>query len=1200
MRQRIRFSLAIVSLALVGHFLCPGLARASDDTALFSVAVAPNVLIFIDNSGSMNEVVWHPAYQHDGNPTCNYWQDAATYYVNSSSSDTTATWNDTDGFRNGNYTISSSGCVTAARNIFIDSAVQAAGNSTRWDGKYLNWYYSAESAPYISEITSTNNGAYSSCLGGGTYSLYRRSRVTAAKNILKEVICEVNAAGKVRFGIAQFRLPASQTDGNGTDTNGGYVLVPVNDYNDAAGNPNVYTLNGITQSHGDHLDDAIETLEGESWTPLAEMMFQVYTYFMSRSAADRPYGANGTTKFPQYTYRPRETGVGGEHSTAGAPTVPDSPVQYRCQKNFILVVTDGEPTKDDFDVSLPTTTAQSFAQFNSLIGNYNNDGENETVIPSSCQCDSWDAEGTLYLDDIAKFMHDTDFRPDLEGDQTFDVYTVGFSTNAFANALLSKTAAVANGQFHFSNSAEELAGAIVEAVSDIVQKSQAFTAATVPAARTASGGKFYTSMFVPSDKTAYWEGHLQSWTISGIGEILDRNGNCALDDPVAGQCLSGPFLFSAEPFWDAGEVLDSRSQGSRDLYTSKLTGTPGLADREELAHTSDGGVLTAADLEVTFPPATPYPGSTATDAEELAAEVIANVRGCESGTGAHGVACTERIWKLGDIFHSNPVVVPGPSSWVYSPSYLAFRDAYATRRRVIVAGANDGFFRIWDAGTWNSSLTPPDHDAGTGTEIAGFMPYAARKNAKELAVDTGSRDFYFVDGSPSVADVWFYTSPTVAAKLGDGSEWRTVVMGGLRQGGNSYYALDISDPSSAGYPAYLWEFPREDAASAITDYMGQTWSDPILTKVRVSVDGDDNDGEGFERWVAIFAAGYDPAGDPNAHSSYDVESLAGRALVMLDVKTGEILGMKKFDPAGTTSLTDPSVYSYDPAQPEQSMHYAIASTPAVYDLDFDGFADVVYAGDLGGNVWKWVIESIGIDPVNGSTTDTSQPNWPLRKWFSAPIYDSGTNKYFKSFFFAPSATFKSGTLWLAFGSGERTNLQFEGFTGTSDENNRFYAIQDLDPLEKLATPQPVQGESTLMNLTGDGSCAELSAYSGFYMMGDDGEKFVTQSDIFFYYLFVGSFVPETPLDPCDAGGKSYLYAFKVYCGEGLFTDASGDPEPRVDLGEGLPTDPRITICPDPRGNRVIVNKQEGDLENFEAPPGFGSGVGQFYWRELSQ
>ena len=68
-------------------------------------------------------------------------------------------------------------------------------------------------------------------------------------------------------------------------------------------------------------------------------------------------------------------------------------------------------------------------------------------------------------------------------------------------------------------------------MSDIIQKSQAFTAATVPAARTASGGKFYTSLFVPSDRTAYWEGHLKSWEITAAGEIRDKNGNCALDDP---------------------------------------------------------------------------------------------------------------------------------------------------------------------------------------------------------------------------------------------------------------------------------------------------------------------------------------------------------------------------------------------------------------------------------------------------------------------------------------------------------------------------------------------------------------------------------------------------------------------------------------------------------------------------------------------
>jgi type IV pilus assembly protein PilY1 len=1167
MRRSIRFPLAIIGLALTAHLVSPGVTRAVDDTALFSVAVPPNVMLVIDNSGSMNHAVWHPAFDPNATPTCGYYTNTSNY-----------------SFSNTYYNLSRCGKTI---DLYFDPGTLPYNN--RITGRYLNWLFSPESNPYNAEINATNNGTYSSCLGGGTYDKYRRTRITAAKDVLREVICQVNAAGKVRFGIAQFR--------EGGDPNGGYIRVPANDYYLADGvTPNVYTLDSNSRSHAEHLERAIEAIDANTWTPLAETLYQVYTYFMSRTAADRPVGKDGTTTFPEYEFRTSTASYGGYYNTSGPPTVPDSPVQWRCQKSFVVMITDGEPTRDDFDVSTYTDTARGFSVFkSSLIGDYNPDGEDEEPIGLP-DCAN---ECTRYLDDIAHFMQTNDFRPDMEGDQFIDVYTVGFTTSPFANSVLEKTAQVGNGDFFFSNNAEELADSIVEAVSDIIQKSQAFTAATVPAARTASGGKFYTSLFVPSDRTAYWEGHLKSWEINAAGEIRDKNGNCALDDPT-GQCLSGSFLSSAEPFWDAGEMLDGTSPASRNLYTSKLTGTPGLAQREEVMHTSEGGVLTAADLEVTFPPLTAYPGSIATDAEELAAEVVGNVRGCEFGTGANGVACTERIWKLGDIFHSNPVVVPGPSSWVFSPSYKAFRANYATRQRTIVAGANDGFFRIWDAGTWDAGLVPPAYNEGTGAEVAGFMPYPARKNVKELAVDTGSRDFYFVDGSPSVADVWFYTSPTVAPKAVDGSEWRTVVMGGLRQGGRSYYSLDITDPGSAGYPQYLWEFPREDAPAAITDLMGETWSEPIITKVRVSVDGDDNTGQGFERWVAIFAAGYDPESDPNAHSSYDVESLAGRAIIMLDVKTGEILGMKQFDPSATTALTDPATHLYDPLNPEQSMHYALAATPGVYDLDFDGFADVVYVGDLGGNLWKWVIQDIGIDPVNGATTDTSQPNWPFRKFFSAPIYDSGTNKYFKSFFFAPSATFKSWKLWLAFGSGERANLQFEGFAGTDEENNRFYAVRDLDPLEKQAVLQPVMDESTLKDVTGDATCSDMSAFGGFYLKGTDGEKFVTQSDIFFYYVFVGSFIPETPADPCDAGGSSFLYAFKVYCGEGLFTDAAGDPESSVSLGEGLPTDPRITISPEEGGNRVIINKQEGDLENFEAPPGFGSGVGQFYWRQLSQ
>jgi hypothetical protein len=35
---------------------------SADDTEIFAVRVDPNVLIIIDNSGSMNEVVYHKSY----------------------------------------------------------------------------------------------------------------------------------------------------------------------------------------------------------------------------------------------------------------------------------------------------------------------------------------------------------------------------------------------------------------------------------------------------------------------------------------------------------------------------------------------------------------------------------------------------------------------------------------------------------------------------------------------------------------------------------------------------------------------------------------------------------------------------------------------------------------------------------------------------------------------------------------------------------------------------------------------------------------------------------------------------------------------------------------------------------------------------------------------------------------------------------
>jgi type IV pilus assembly protein PilY1 len=1152
--------MAAVALALAGLWSAAGAARAADDTALFSSNVPPNVLLVVDNSGSMNEMVWHPDYDPTQTYSCTAFTSQQSF--NSTSRSFTA--------------------CGKTRTVYSDPQVTAAGNNTRYSAGYLNWIFSLPNGdPRLAEINLTANGTYSACLqaqGYTTYSKYRRARVTAAKDVLREVICNVNQQGKVRFGIAEFRLA-----GGSDDPNGGYVRVPIKDYDTPTYTLPITTTTNFTGTHQQQMDRAINALEGETWTPLGETLFTVYTYFMSRNGANRPTGVNGTT-FPGYVYRTNPWGNYGSYTTT-ASQIPEDPVQYECQKHFIVIITDGEPTRDDFDNSNSgDNTGQGYTNFTGLIGDYNADGEVEI---NGASCASTTDECALYLDDIAKFMQNNDFRPDLPGAQVIDTYTVGFTTTPKANDLLSRTAEQGNGLFYFSNNAEELADAIVGAISDIIRKSQSFTAATVPATRTSDGGNIYTSLFLPSATDPFWEGHLKLFEITADGGILDANGNCAL---VGGgtACTNGALSQTAPPFWDAGEEIPDPD--SRQLYTTIPVGASSTRVGFDmgLGVAALGDPASVAD-DLALADRFSYPVTTATTAEELADQIIQSVRGCVFGTGV-GSACTRRPWLLGDIFHSNPLVVGEPRSFINDPSYYAFAAAHATRDKAIYAGANDGFLHAFDGGSWDPSPPTgnPGYDRGTGSELFGFMPWPARRNVRHLPKDTGSRDYYFVDGTAGAADLWFHSSPTQTTKAPDGSEWKTVLAGGLRQGGSAYYALDISDPGSPGYPGYLWEFPAENAPSAIKSYVGETWGTPILTRVRVVIAG-----VPYERSVAIVTGGYHPSGDPNDPLNYTPSATAGRAIFVVDMESGEVLGEKKFDPLAV-------------GDPQSEMRYAIASTPAVFDLDGDDFADVIYVGDLGGNVWKWVIGydplggNEGQDPVNSSGS-TSQPGWKFDQYFkAAPDPTSplgvtlGTSTYYKSIYFPPAATYVHGDLWLSFATGERANLKRPGDTTSTAENNRFYSMIDYDPMERSGAVGPIT-EQTLYDATNDGSCASMSGFDGYFFRGVDGEKFVTNVDIFSYYVIAASYTPTNTSNPCSSSGNGTLYVFRVDCGQGFFAGSTAANR-KLDLGAGMPTDPRVTVSPS--GTRVIVTQQDGEIDGGGGPPPPSDKLSQLYWREI--
>jgi type IV pilus assembly protein PilY1 len=240
-------------------------------------------------------------------------------------------------------------------------------------------------------------------------------------------------------------------------------------------------------------------------------------------------------------------------------------------------------------------------------------------------------------------------------------------------------------------------------------------------------------------------------------------------------------------------------------------------------------------------------------------------------------------------------------------------------------------------------------------------------------------------------------------------------------------------------------------------------------------------------------------------SVYDATATAGRAIFLIDVKTGKVLAEKKFDAAATDG--------------QKSMYFSIVSNPTVLDLDFDGFADVVYVGDMGGQIFKWAIHDVGEDRVNDASGLRTQPNWPFKVFFRTPPTVDGATTYFRNFFFSPAATFVGSKLWLAFGTGERRSLPFVGVPPAVDENNRFYVVSDPDPFERAVSPLGTATEADLLDITGDEDGATFAG-RGYLFKVQDGEKFVTNVEIFAGQVIAASFLPTPSADPCAGlGGR---------------------------------------------------------------------------------
>lgn len=305
---------------------------------------------------------------------------------------------------------------------------------------------------------------------------------------------------------------------------------------------------------------------------------------------------------------------------------------------------------------------------------------------------------------------------------------------------------------------------------------------------------------------------------------------------------------------------------------------------------------------------------------------------------------------LGDIINSSPVWVGYPATQNYlkgewkdarnpaaampertGQSYQDYATANARRLNVVYAGSNDGFLHGFAAGSY-SAPKQFDNTDNTGKEVFAYMPgsvLSRMHNPSKPALDFFNERYahnFHNDAAAGTGDVFY------------NGKWHTWIMSGLGAGGNTVYALDVTDPETFSEQNVVgeWSF---DANDPVWRNLGNTYGTPVFGRF--------HDGN----WGAVFGNGWCSTTDAANGNCTASGGPAGIYVMSIDQASGR--PSFRFISTGESGT---------PNDPNGIAHV----TPV--DLDGDRIYDYAYAGDLKGNVWRF-----DLTDTQGSSWATKQP-----------------------------------------------------------------------------------------------------------------------------------------------------------------------------------------------------------------------------------
>ncbi len=760
-------------------------------------------------------------------------------------------------------------------------------------------------------------------------------------------------------------------------------------------------------------------------------------------------------------------------AVAGAPTY-KSPMQYSCQANYLVLMSDGKPEYPYFPglgdtdgthyypPSVKNLETADFkpmppgwdTYFNPLIANNNSQIKvtprlQDYLGTAANNCGTTAAAPRGYNSgrcgsELTHWLADTDNNTTLEGKQKVETYTVAFALGdePTGTAYLKDLATKEDGAFTADN-AEELAGAFKAILSSISKAASSFSSPTYAidtSSMLAHSDEVYIPMFDRSS-TAMWPGNLKKFARTLDGKIV--GGTLVRDDqnrviggaPVVND--KGELLDTADDLWGPLSGSDVTTGGAasqlpvpddRNLYTdvstdANLTAAKNALSISNTSDLTDGKLLGLPEV----------PGKKVKywlpDADGDGTSCLGYYYDC---AGKRHTVLGNYQTKVGCVTISS-VAITCPATDYLTDSARetlinfargeiddpASDDPTATIPRQQMGDMLNSKPLIVDYGDGEERIFAATNegflhsiDTEDGEEQWAFMPKSLLPNIKTFMENLPTKEHvYGIDGPLTL---WNYDKNfdgEIKATDGD----KRVLFFGLRRGGMAYYALDITSPDN---PVILWKKENTFGTDeGVLNSLGETWSKPTLAKMRI---GSATSNE--VRNVVVFGAGYDASKDEEAVANRPSDEL-GRDVMIVDALTGEIHWSLQRD-----------VYDSNPAN--NPIKHSIPGDIRVLDMDRNGTLDRLYFADTGGNVWR-------VD-MDHDLRDSDPDMYNYDDAILTKIADLGTNGAHgtdtRKFFYEPDTALLQHNgktyMTISLGSGYRTHPLN---TNTED---RFYVLME--------------------------------------------------------------------------------------------------------------------------------------------------------------